>query len=430
MPAIILSIGDELTLGQTVDTNSAWVSAQLAGHGITTQAHQTVADDKRAIEQAIRWACSEADLVIISGGIGPTEDDLTRFALADAMGVGLVEHAGAMRTLEDFFRGRGRPMPEKNRVQAMLPQGATLIPNANGTAPGMRCRVGRAEVFVVPGVPREMRPMVIETILPATAALNGSGQTILTAKINTFGAGESTVAERLGDLMDRQRNPVVGTTVSDGIVSVRVRAEYADNAEAGRACEATCATVESALGPIVFGRNEQTLQQAVVELLRERGQTVATAESCTGGLIGAMLTEVPGSSAAYAGGWVTYSNDMKMKQLGVDAGTLAAEGAVSEAVVKALASGALERSGATLAIAVSGIAGPDGGTADKPVGTVWFALARREGQAVHTEARQALLPGQREVVRDRAAKCALQWLRFHLLGLRSDQLSWFRGPGQ
>ncbi len=430
MPAIILAIGDELCLGQTVDTNSAWVSAKLAECGVSTYAHQTVCDDRRAIELAIRWAAHNAEVVIISGGLGPTEDDLTREALADAMGVDLVEDPAALETLEAYFRGRGRgrPMPQRNRVQALHPAGSTTLPNPNGTAPGIYARLDRAEIFVLPGVPREMRPMILEQVLPRLEAHRGSGRTILTAKINTFGAGESNIAERLGPLMARDRNPKVGTTVSDGIVSIRLRSEFGDTAVALRE---TIEAVETAVGPLAFGRDDATLQDAVIALLIEKRATLATAESCTGGLLGGTLTEVPGSSAAYAGGWITYHNAMKINELGVDAALLDAHGAVSEPVVRAMAEEARRRSGATLAVSVSGIAGPDGGTPDKPVGTVWLGLAwRGEDGTEHTEARLTRLPGDRASVRDRAAKCALQWTRLHLLGESADHLSWLVRPDQ
>jgi nicotinamide-nucleotide amidase len=429
MAAILLAIGDELCLGQTVDTNSAWVSAKLAERGVTTYAHQTVADDRKAIELAIRWAAHHAAVVIVSGGLGPTEDDLTRDALADAMGVELVEDPDALRTLEAFFRERGRPMPQRNRVQALHPRGSVTLPNPNGTAPGLCARLDKAEVFVLPGVPREMRAMVLDTVLPRIEQHHGSGRTILTAKINTFGSGESNIAERLGPLMARDRNPKVGTTVSDGIVSVRLRSEFEDAAASQRELEQTIQEVETAVRPLAFGRDEATLQEAVIALLAQKRATLATAESCTGGLLGGMLTDVPGSSAAYAGGWITYQNALKINELGVEAGVIEAHGAVSEPVVRAMAEAALQRSGATLAASISGIAGPEGGTPDKPVGTVWLGLAwRNDSGNVETDARLTRLPGDRTAVRDRSAKCALQWVRLHLMGESADHLAWLVRP--
>lgn len=424
MQSIILSIGDELALGQTVDTNSAWLAERLSRLGISTLLHETIADDLNTIVGSIRWASERADLLIITGGLGPTEDDLTRQALAEAMGVPLVEDPVALRMLESFFQERGYNMAKRNAVQAMHPQGSFMIPNGAGTAPGIAVKFNRSQVFVTPGVPREMKLMFSREVEPAVRDMTANSpagiRSILTTKINTFGMGESDVAERLGPLMQRDRNPTVGTTVSDGICGVRIRAEY-DNAQTAEAAlEDTASQVRDRLGEIIFGRDDESLQQAVVSLLLEKQQTVATAESCTGGLIGAMLTDVPGSSAAYLGGWVTYTNALKQQLLGVPDAVIEAHGAVSEQVVIAMAEGARQRADADLAVAVSGIAGPDGGTADKPVGTVWLALATR-GQVV---ARLTRLSGSRQAVRDRAAKCALQMIRLQLLGKPFDSLRW------
>ncbi len=425
---MLLSIGDELVLGQTVDTNTAWLAARLARLGIRTLEHRTIDDDLDAIAAAIRASAERCALLIITGGLGPTDDDLTRPALAKAMGVGLVIDPASLHALERFFKERGRPMPERNRVQAEHPQTSAMIPNTCGTAPGIDATLGRCRVFVTPGVPREMVAMYEKSIEPAIREAGGSGRTILTTKVNTFGSGESDIAERLGPLMARDRNPVVGTTVSDGIVSVRVRAEFEDLAHAQRELDATAAEVEAIVAPLAFGRDDTSLQQTLIRMLTERGLTIATAESCTGGLIAGMLTDVPGSSAAMLGGWVTYANAMKSGQLGVDDALLQAHGAVSAPVVRAMAQGAVERSGADLAVSTSGVAGPGGGTATKPVGTVWMGLAWREDGAIHTDARVAHFPGDRDAVRDRSAKCALQLLRLHLLGEDLGQVRWAKPP--
>ncbi len=422
MQAILLSIGDELALGQTVDTNSGWLAAQLAANGIPTRLHETVADDRGLIAASIRWAATKAELIIVTGGLGPTDDDLTRQALADAMGCELIEDAKSLADLEALFRDRGYPMAERNRVQALHPVGSRMIPNPAGTAPGIVAQLGECVIYVTPGVPREMKAMFRDSILPNLRPAAGGARTILTTKVNTFGRGESDVAERLGELMDRGRNPTVGTTVSMGLCSIRVRSESADSDRARQQMEDTLRQVEDRLGPIVFGREDASLQDAVVALLVERGQTIATAESCTGGMIGSLLTDVAGSSGAYLGGWVTYTNQLKDEQLGVSRDTLEKHGAVSEPVVRAMAEGARQRSGADYAVSVSGIAGPGGGRDDKPVGTVWLGLAG-PGE---TLARRGHFHGPRGVVRDRAAKCALQMLRLTLLGESLDHLHWLR----
>ena len=423
MNAIILSIGDELALGQTVDTNSAWLASRLAGLGIPTLKHETVADDQPALIETLKQAAARADVVLVSGGLGPTPDDLTRDALAAAMGVGLDEDPAALATLQRFFDDRGYPMPGRNRVQALYPAGGRTIPNARGTAPGLRVTLSRAQIFVTPGVPHEMKAMFDASIEPELLAMIGGGggrPAILTRKINTFGIGESDAAERLGDLMDRDRNPKVGTTVSRGFCSIRVRAEFADPARAQRELDDTTRAVEARMGPLVFGHDNASLAADLIARLNAAGQTVTTAESCTGGLLGGMIVDVPGSSAAYPGGWVTYSNALKQSQLGVPAALLDEHGAVSSPVVAAMAAGARVRADATLALAISGVAGPDGGTDEKPVGTVWFGLATPLGVTTH----RALLIGGRAAVRDRAAKCALQMLRFTMMGEDLSQIRW------
>ncbi|MEX0777736.1 MAG: competence/damage-inducible protein A [Phycisphaeraceae bacterium] len=429
MIAIVLAIGDELVLGQTPDTNSSYLSAQLAQVGIFTRYHQAVADDRDAIATAIGQAGGEADLVLISGGLGPTEDDLTRQGLADAMGQPLVLHQPSLEVIRGFFTRRGRDMPDANRAQALHPAGTEIIPNSAGTAPGIKAHFQRATIYIMPGVPREMVIMFARSVLPEIEHHAPNRGVILTAKANTFGLGESSVAERLGPLMERHRNPKVGTTVAGGVVSVRVRSEWPDRREATEKLNATLAEIDRSLKPYVYGHDDQTLQQAVVSLLCERQLTLTTAESCTGGLLGRMITDVPGCSGVYLGGWVTYTNAMKARQLGVPQPVLDEHGAVSEPVARAMAQGALERSGAAAALAITGIAGPDGGTADKPVGLVWAALARRGQTATASTTIDALrldLTGDREMIRDRAAKCALQMLRFSLLGESVDAMLWGR----
>jgi len=410
MKAVIISIGDELVLGQTVDTNAAWLSERLARRGIATARHITVPDHRLSIVDALRKGLSEGELVLVTGGLGPTDDDLTRFALADVLGVKLELDAPALKAIEDFFAQRGRTMIERNKVQAMKPAGATMLANPAGTAPAIHAEVDGRQLYCVPGVPREMRVLWDKYILPRLP--RDTGRTILTAKINTFGQGESDVAELLGELMQRDRNPAVGTTVSGGIVAVRVRSDFTDAGDAQRQLDQTIEQIERRLGTLVFGRDETTLAAAVGEMLTARRQTLATAESCTGGLIGKLLTDATGASAFYLGGMVTYAYALKEHLLGVPRHLLEGEGAVSAPVARAMAEGALERSGADWAISVTGIAGPTGGTEQKPVGTVWFGLA---GNTIETVTARHVLPGDRDMVRVRAAHHALNLLRRQLL---------------
>lgn len=421
MNAVILSIGDELALGQTVDTNTAWLARQLAGLGIAMTLHMTIADDRQAIADAIRHALGHGELVLVTGGLGPTEDDLTRHALADVMGAPLEMNEHCLRQLEAFFQRLGRQMPPSNRIQAMIPRGAEPIDNLAGTAPGMHAVVPRpqeakgaarqADIYVMPGVPKEMMIMFERDVLPRLRAA-GNGGVILSRTLHTFGMGESSVGEMLGELMRRGRNPSVGTTVSGGVVSVRINARATSRDVAERELAETEAACRAALGDLIYGADGLSLAEVVGAMLAERKQTVATAESCTGGLLAKYLTDVPGSSGWFGFGWVTYANEAKMRQLQVPEATLQAHGAVSEPTVLAMAEGARRLSQADYALAVSGVAGPTGGTPDKPVGRVCIALAAADA----TRARTFNFSGDREMIRDRSAKMTLTMLRYHLIG--------------
>ncbi len=414
MQAVVLSVGDELVLGQTVDTNAAWLSARLAESGVRTAWQLTVPDDRAAIAAAIQRAAGDAACVVVSGGLGPTEDDQSRQALAEALGVPLQTDAACLQTLLAVFQRRGRRMPEANRVQAMRPASAAPLVNPHGTAPGLRAELGGATVWLLPGVPSEMRAMFDQHVTLAASERTGraAASVILTDKLQTFGVGESTVAEQLGELTERGRNPTVSTTAAGGVVSVRLRAEAPTEEETRRRLEETRAEAERRLGTLVFGRGDETLAGVLGSLLRRAGRTVATAESCTGGWLGHLLTEPAGASDYYAGGWVTYTNALKQAALGVPADLLERHGAVSDPVVRAMAAGAAARAAADHALAITGVAGPSGGSAEKPVGTVWVGLAGRDG----TISRHAVFPGDREGVRERSARAAMDLLRRSLLG--------------
>jgi len=432
MHAIILSIGDELVLGQTIDTNSAYLSAQLAQRGITTLYHQTVGDDMPSTRDALLQAAGRAPLILITGGLGPTEDDLTRQAMGEAMGVPLVLDEQSLRDIQDYFAKRGRPMADRNRIQAMHPQNSHMIPNTCGTAPGIVAELAGSRIYAMPGVPREMIAMFQHNVVPdlqaMLAARPADAASTHTTEIYTFGWGESTVAEHLADLMPRDCNPTVGTTVSGGIVAIRVRSQFANPVEAQRQLDAAVADIDQRLGPIVFGRDDDTLQDALIALLRQRGQTLATAESCTGGLLGAMLTEVPGSSSVYQGGWITYANETKMRELGIEAALLEQHGAVSPQVVGTMAQNALAQSTADYALTITGIAGPEGGdpAGGKPVGTVYIALADRADVHIMRLQFPSDPPSRttRQLIRNRSARSAMQMLRLHLLAAPLEHIHW------
>lgn len=427
MKAILLSIGDELVLGQTIDTNSAWLAQQLAGVGCGVVRHVTVGDDQGDLEEALRAAAS-SDVIVATGGLGPTDDDLTRFAVAAVAGTDLVMNPHWLARIEEFFRLRNRPMVERNKVQAMLPAGAVALDNPHGTACGFSITLpGGAPAYFLPGVPKEMKPMFSGFVLPEIRRRSG-GAVVLQRTLHTFGVGESQVAEMLGDLMRRGRNPSVGTTVSNNIVSLRINCRGATRDEAEQAMTDTIAACAARLDDLVFGSDEATLQSVVARLLTEAKSTVTTAESCTGGLLAKYLTDIPGSSACFTQGFVTYSNEAKRARLGVSENVINVHGAVSEPVAIAMARNARRLADADYALAISGIAGPGGGTPIKPVGTVCIALAqlpppgeratrtRDREDEVSVVARTFNFPGDREMIRDRAAKMAMALLRYRLLG--------------
>jgi nicotinamide-nucleotide amidase len=427
MKAILLSTGDELVLGQTVDTNSAWLSQQLAAFGIPVAAHITVGDSQTDIADAMLESVGRCDLLLITGGIGPTEDDRTRFALSDLLNAPLEVDEKCMARLEEYFRKLNRVMPPSNKIQAMLPHGVRALDNPAGTAAGMDAdyqspdKKTNCRILVMPGVPREMKQMFAESVLPALKQVAGEG-VILSKTLHTFGAGESSIAEKLGDLMARTRNPSVGTTVANGIVSLRLNSRFATRAQAENELASTEQSCRTALGDLIFGADEESLPLIVSRLFTGR-QTVTTAESCTGGLLAKMLTDIPGSSSYFTQGWVVYSNSAKHERLGVSTEILNLHGAVSEPVVELLAKNARRLAKANFALSISGIAGPDGGNAIKPVGTVCICLAYTKPDATPAErfseslfsTRTFIFPGDRETIRDRSAKMALSMLRFHLL---------------
>lgn len=413
MRAIILSIGDELILGQIVDTNAAWISNRLVELGVVPEYHQAVADDRRAIAEAVKLAADKADFVIVSGGLGPTPDDLTRQAIADAAGVKLISDKSSLKKLEQFFKERGWNMSENNRLQAIFPAGATVLDNPVGTAPGFSIVLKKVKIVVMPGVPKEMKVMFERHVAPILVLK--SRATVIIRKINILGLGESLVAEKLSSLMDRGHNPFVGTTVTGGIVTIRIRGEFRDLAKGQIEMRKTVNEIKKRLGESVFSEGDESLQELVGKMLSTARKTVVTAESCTAGLLSAMLTETPSSSAYFQGGWVVYSNKMKTENLGVPSGLIRKEGAVSEAVARKMAEGALKKAKSDFALALTGIAGPGGGSPEKKVGTVWIALAQKKGLKIQSYAKKNLFSGDRALVRERAAKTALNMLRLCLI---------------
>lgn len=419
----LLSIGDELMLGQTVDRNSAWLSGELASIGIECREHRTVPDDAAAIAAALRELAASNALVISTGGLGPTEDDLTREGLAAAGGDrSLVEDAAALAQIEAWFAGRGRPMPASNRRQALRPRDGECLPNAHGTAPGLAGRIGASLAFCLPGPPREMSPMFAASVAPRLVGIAG-GRCVRTRAVHAFGLGESLLAERIADLMRRGAEPSVGTTASGGRVSARIRS--VGEAEAcERAIAAAAAEIRRRWSPYAYGEESETLADAVGGQLAAAGATVAVAESCTAGLLSATLVESAGASRYHLGGWIVYSNELKHRQLGVPREMLERHGAVSAEVAATLARQAAIAADATYALSVTGIAGPGGAVEGKPVGTVFVGLSDRSGGSPLEQVRRILVPGDRQTVRERSVGTALMMLRLRLLGQDDAPLLW------
>jgi nicotinamide-nucleotide amidase len=418
MKAEVVSIGSELSSGVRLDTNGQWIAAQLAQIGIDVLYHSTVADDMEANLDVFAHARERADLVLVSGGLGPTKDDLTREALARLAGVDLQFHPPSLEWIESIFKMFNRPMPERNRVQAMFPAGSEVIPNANGTAPGIWLRTGRTIFVCLPGVPREMKPMFVDWVVPRLRQEFSLGEVIVHRTIRSFGAGESQIEEMLGDLTKRGRHPEVGITASEATISLRVTAKAPDEATARQLIEPDARFIYEKLGELIFGEDEIELHHAVARELIAKKVTISTAESCTGGMLGQWLTDTPGVSAVYLGGFVTYSNDLKEKLLGVPRAILETQGAVSEECAAAMASGCRERTGSQIAVSITGIAGPGGGTAEKPVGLVYVGLATPQGVKV----RNFKWGNDRKSTRTRAAKMALNLVRLYLIRGESSAL--------
>ena len=417
--AAILSTGDELTTGRIVDTNANWLADKLFELGVDVTAVLTVGDYPERLEWAWRQALAQADVVISTGGIGPTADDLTSETVARVAGVPLVLDEESAERIRGFFARANRPMPENNLRQAMIPRGAVIVPNPLGTAPGYRLSVGATHLVILPGVPREMKPMMEDTVLPWIRAQRG-GEVYVARVFQTFGITESGLDELVAGVVAPEEGRI-SFRASFPEVSLRVVVHGAP-AEAAHRLELVAVRLRERLGPCVYGEGVVTMQEMVGRALAAKRLSLAVAESCTGGLVGHRLTEVPGSSAWFRGGVVAYADDVKQQLLGVRAATLERHGAVSEETAAEMADGVRRSLGADLGVGVTGIAGPTGGTPEKPVGTVCFALARAAGTVAH----RYPLWGTRDWVKLLASQIALDWVRRAALDLEVPDSQFFR----
>jgi len=412
MRAELVSIGTELLLGQIVDTNAAYLAAKLAEIGVGVYFKTTVGDNLERARLALEQALARSDALVCTGGLGPTADDVTSEAVAALTGTQLVLHQPSLDHIQRLFHHRQLPLLDSHRKQALIPSGALPLPNPVGSAPGYILELRGKLIAALPGVPSEMRAMAEESLLPYLAERTG-GELVIKSRVLRFaGIGESMLEERTRELFASE-NPTIAYLAQPGEAHLRITARAASRSQADAMIAAMQQAVLERLGEAYFGADQDTLESAVGARLRQLGLTLATAESCTGGLLGDRITNIPGSSAYYQGGVVSYSNRAKVELLGVPSPVIAAHGAVSAETALAMAGGARARLRADLALAITGVAGPGGGTAAKPVGLVYLAL----DDGVHPASRELRLGGARQEIKYRSTQVALTML-WQYLGSR------------
>jgi len=412
-----ISVGTEILLGSITNTNARYLAEECAVLGLTNYFQVTVGDNEGRLSDAVRTALERSDIVLLSGGLGPTEDDITRETVAKVLGREMKEVPEIHEQIQAYFERMGAKRPSDNNWrQAMVIEGAEIVENHNGTAPGMIIPVeGKKHIILMPGPPEELKMMFEESIAPYLAGLNH--QVICSKTVKICGMGESRVADAVSDLIDAQTNPTIATYAKGGEVHLRITASGSDSKAARKSIKPIVKELKHRFGEKVYTtRESETLEQHVVGLLKRRKMTVATAESCTGGLIASTIVNVPGASEVFNEGYITYSNEAKQKILSVKKKTLKKDGAVSENCAAEMAKGAAKAAGARAAISVTGIAGPDGGTEEKPVGLVYIGCCI-DGK-VWVESYH--MNGDRQKVREISVKKALDMLRRHLNHVEQD----------
>lgn len=408
MNAEILCVGTELLLGDTVNTNAAYLAKELALCGIGCYYQSVVGDNPERLESAVALALSRADMVIMTGGLGPTYDDLTKETVAAYFGISMELHEESLAKMRGFFCKSGREMTKNNEKQAMMPKGAAVFPNERGTAPGLAVQSGGKHAILLPGPPREMTAMFRQQVRPYLQKL--SNTVLRSHTIHLFGIGESTVEDILREKIQSMQNPTVAPYAKEGEVQLRVTASAATGQEADALIKPVADEICGMFPEYVYGIDIGTLQNALVQALRAKNKTIATAESCTGGLISARITEVPGASAVFGYGLCVYANDAKTSLLGVSPDTLAKYGAVSRETAIEMARGARERLGADIGVSTTGIAGPDGGSEEKPVGLVWIGISTADGDEAHELRLARGYEDDRATIRGAAASHAINFV--------------------
>lgn len=409
MRAELVFTGSELLMGYVQNTDAQFLSTELAKLGIEVALHTTVGDDWDAMVRVIGDALERSDMVITTGGLGPTTDDITKEVVAHLLGVPMVTDEASLAQIRSFFRKRGREMPAVCERQAVFPAGAQILPNYKGTAPGALLQKDGKVIVILPGPLKEVTAMFRTAVLPHLAKIPGRGEVLRTRVLKLTGIAEYAVQELIKDL-GGQGNPGVGYLAVPGEVQLRVSARHPEAEVAEGMVEELAAKVLNAVGEYVFGVDDEQLEKSIARLLIDKGLTISAAESCTAGMLAARLTDIPGSSRYFVGGVVAYSNDIKTGILGVPRETLALHGAVSEQTAVAMAKGVQNLTGSDLGIAVTGIAGPGGATPDKPVGLVYGALTTGD----ETICRRFQLPGERIGVRVGTVNSALNMVKRYL----------------
>jgi nicotinamide-nucleotide amidase len=412
--AEVIAVGSEMLTPTHVDTNSLFITERLNEIGIGLQGKAIAGDDRGVLKAVVADALARSDLLILTGGLGPTDDDLTRDVVADLIGRPLEYHPYIFEAIQQRFAARGLRTPDINRRQAMVPQGAAVLANRNGTAPGLWIEHERKLIVLLPGPPRELKPM-FEAVIQERLLGHVGASRLFRRLLRITGQSESSVEEKMQPLYAKwlAASTRISTTIlaSLGQIELHLTAVASSADDGHRALDGAVADVRAVLGPDLFSTNSETLQQVVGELLRARGFRIAAAESCTGGLVMARLTEVPGSSDYVDRGVVVYSNESKIDLLGVPPSLIAAHGAVSEAVAEAMAAGMVRKAGTDIAVGVTGVAGPSGGTPEKPVGTVAIAAAWARRGTIDTRVRTFNFVGGREMVRFQASQAAMDMVR-------------------
>lgn len=371
----LISVGTEILLGDILNTDAQFLSIELARLGISVIHQSTVGDNRERLLAQLKEAADRSDIIILSGGLGPTPDDLTKEVCCEFFGKKMFLHEPTVEKIKTYFSTKGMEMAQNNLKQAMLPKDCVIFPNDNGTAPGMAIEKDGVHILVLPGPPRELKPMFRNCAVPYL--MQFSDRIIVSHNIRTFGIGESLMAERVNDLFDAE-NPTVAPYAKDGEALLRVTAMARTKEEAENLCEPVINEIKSRLDGFVYGVDYTCIEEAVIEKLKEKHMKVATAESCTGGLIAKRITDVPGASEVFDCGIISYANEIKHRVLGISEDDLNKYGAVSEPVARQMAQGALKVSGADIAVSVTGIAGPDSDSTNKPVGLVYIGLADRD----------------------------------------------------